>query len=371
MARRRSRSEINIMANPAFLDAMANTIGALIFMLLMVAVVTGAIKLNKTRLEILPRTNAGAVKDLPPAVVGQPYHYTLSAIGGNQPYQWSVMQAKLPDGLSIETLPIDQVSEDPEHPGEILKGTTAVVSGVPKKATATPTTFSVGVRNTAIRNEKTGGVKQKHDEVEARFALNVLPPAGKQARLHVLTTAVPPACFAKEYSLNPAASGGSPPFKWSVEGNLPPGLNVTGDKLTGTPTEPFSSTAFSLVVTDQDGNADKSVPLTLKVLGCETGPLPPPVPVKIVTGSLPDAVAGKSYEIALAANGGDGHYAWSVSGEPHGMAASSDGRISWTALPDAARHEFTLAVTVHSGLGSDSRQLKLSVAPGTTTLKMF
>src|SRR4051794_41695753 len=95
MARRRGqRAEINIFGNAAFMDAMANTIGALIFMLLMVTVITVAVKLNRFPLQVV-------TKALPDAVVGKPYDVVLSGVGGNQPYQWEKVRSDLPDGLDV------------------------------------------------------------------------------------------------------------------------------------------------------------------------------------------------------------------------------------------------------------------------------
>ena len=81
MVRRARSRETNILNNTSFLDAMSNTVGALAFLLLLVVLVTVALKLNYFELSI-------KTEKLPDAVVGQEYNVVLAGIGGNEPYKW-------------------------------------------------------------------------------------------------------------------------------------------------------------------------------------------------------------------------------------------------------------------------------------------
>ncbi|HEY8208709.1 MAG TPA: putative Ig domain-containing protein, partial [Myxococcaceae bacterium] len=85
-------------------------------------------------------------------------------------------------------------------------------------------------------------------------------------------------------------------------------------------------------------------------------------PVTITTTALPDAYAGRTYTQTLAATGGTGVYAWSVSAGalPAGLALSMDGVLSGTAT-DPGPASFT--VTVSSAGNTADQPLTLEVLP--------
>jgi hypothetical protein len=86
------------------------------------------------------------------------------------------------------------------------------------------------------------------------------------APLTVVTTSLPDAAQNSPYSVTLAASGGTPPYTWSLAaGTLPAGLGLTaGGVISGTPT---SRGAFSFTVGVSDGTRSATQALNLTVTG--------------------------------------------------------------------------------------------------------
>lgn len=137
------------------------------------------------------------------------------------------------------------------------------------------------------------------------------------------------------------ASGGIPPYEWSFNGNLPPGVNTPPAEhwdgtFTGTPTQAGS---FPLLVAVRDqGNPDLPAQIKSKQLiwEIEEGA----VALRIVTAALPNGVAGLDYAQAngpraiFEAEGGVAPYVWSiVSGSlPTGLTLGANGHLTGAAL---------------------------------------
>jgi Cellulase (glycosyl hydrolase family 5)/PKD domain/IPT/TIG domain/Carboxypeptidase regulatory-like domain/Putative Ig domain len=91
--------------------------------------------------------------------------------------------------------------------------------------------------------------------------------------LAVVTPSLPGATVGSHYSTLAQASGGDPPYKWSVaSGSLPEGvsLNETTGQLSGTPTSPGTA-SFSLQVTDS-GAPPASISAALSIAVAPSGP---------------------------------------------------------------------------------------------------
>ena len=127
-------------------------------------------------------------------------------------------------------------------------------------------------------------------------------------------------------SITLAATGGRPPYNWTVvSGSLPAGLNLSsGGLLTGTPTTAGDS---NFVVQAQDAD---------NVTGTKTFAVRVIAQLVITTESAPSAPFGSPYSLGLAAAGGTPPYTWSVSrGDlPPGLSLSASGAI--TGSPNAA-----------------------------------
>jgi len=130
---------------------------------------------------------------LPPGIVNQTYSATLAARGGATPYTWSITPANsLPPGLSLNT-------------------STGVISGIPTTLGSFPLTATVQDSSVPAQT------------ASAALTISIQSAGG----LHITTPSLPPGMTATSYSTSLNATGGVPPFTWSViNGQLPAGLTL-------------------------------------------------------------------------------------------------------------------------------------------------
>jgi hypothetical protein len=155
---------------------------------------------------------------LPGATVNVAYTASLSATGGTAPYTWSVTTGSLPAGLT-------------------LSGST--ISGTPTAAGTSM--FTVQVTDAASR---TG---------TAALSIKV---SQQSPALGITTTSLPGGYVGVPYSATLGATGGVPPYTWSISpGTLPAGLTLAESTgvISGTPTASGSS-SFTADVTDSQSN---------------------------------------------------------------------------------------------------------------------
>jgi hypothetical protein len=138
---------------------------------------------------------------LPRARVGAEYLVQLNATGGIRPYgNWRVTEGLLPRGISLQTI-------------------TGQLSGTPAEFGAFA--FTVRVDDAAF------------ESASKAFSLIVDP-----AVLTIITSSpLPLGIVGSAYQQTLVASGGPPPLRWEVVGNLPSGLalNASTGVLSGTP----------------------------------------------------------------------------------------------------------------------------------------
>src|SRR5262249_21242880 len=169
------------------------------------------------------------------------------------------------------------------------------------------------------------------------FAITIDPA------LSITTTSpLPNGTVSTAYSQSLVATGGTPPYMWSVTSGTPPaGLTLSAaGTISGTPTAAGAANFTVQVRDNASRTVTKPLAITIDLAITTTSPLP--------TGSM-----GTLYSQTLSATGGTTPYTWSrTSGAlPDGLTLSTGGLISGT--PTAAGvFNFTIRVT-----GSGSQQV--------------
>ena len=240
---------------------------------------------------------------LPGGTMGTAYTATtLAATGGTPPYTWSVATGGLPSGLAISSA--------------------GVVSGTPTAAG----TFSVTLKVTDSA------------QATATQAYSITVAAATQPLAITTQAPLPGGEVGLAYTQAFTATGGTPPYQWSVSTGttLPTGLTLNAaGSLTGTPTAAGTFT-FTVQVADSAARTATQA-FSITVIAA----------VKITAVTPPGGVTGVSYTQQFAATGGVTPYVWSIaSGSiPTGLSLSTTtGLLSGTPTT-AGTYAFTLAVT--------------------------
>jgi hypothetical protein len=318
---------------------------------------------------------------LPAASVGATYSHALAASGGTPPYTWSILNGALPKGLALSAA--GSITGTAAAAGTFsftVKVTdSAAVSATKQLSIAVSGGLSI-VTATALPNASlnvtysqslaaaggtppytwtlTGGALPAGLSLSAAGALTGAPTAAGTFQftatvtdsasgtasqqftlivtgLAITTTALPGGTVGMSYSEAVTASGGKPPYTFTVSaGSLPPGIKLSGAILSGTPIKSGSYT-FTIQVTDFVSDT-ATEQFTIAIAG-----------LSIATSALPAAAVGTSYSYTLAATGGTPPYSWSVvnGAPPAGLSLdASTGMIAGTPTA-AATSSLTIQVT--------------------------
>jgi len=248
--------------------------------------------------------------------VGTAYAQPFSASGGTPPYTWSIVSGN-PDGLTL----------DPASGN---------LAGTPQSAG--PFAFTVQVTDS------------KGATAIGQFSIVVNTPTLSILVGGSLAAGAVGAPYNQKLPLQ--ATGGTPPYTWSITSAPVPGLtfNPSTLVLSGTPT---TAGAFSLTVQVADtanATASRNLSLTIAAAG-----------LTITTPrALPDGVLNNSYSQQLSASGGQPPYRWAATGLPAGLTINtSTGLISGTAT---AAGPFGIAITVSdSALANYSDRFTINI----------
>jgi serine/threonine-protein kinase len=270
-----------------------------------------------------PKLEVTTGTTLPEATRGRPYSCPLGASGGVPPYRWSLARGALPDGLSL-------LSEQ------------GIILGTPTRTGRAEFSLQLSdSRGTTALRELTLNVRL------------VPPPL-------VITTspALPEGIVGQHFVLELGASGGTPPYHWSVTGDdLPRGLELDEARgvLEGTPRAPDAfqftvrlSDSFQAVTTREFRL--RVVPeLKITAVGEWWAGFTPTGGQRAVR-SCPPATAGQPYSCNLEATGGSPPYRWEIADGslPPGLSLDPGrGRISGTPSR-SGEHSFRLRVVDRS-----------------------
>jgi hypothetical protein len=218
---------------------------------------------------------------LPGGQVGQSYQASMVGTGGTPPYHWSLSSGTFPTGLTINSA-------------------SGLLSGQPAKTG----TFSFGIE----LQDSSIGKRSAQAQMSMQIASASTPPA---TLLQISTSSLPNGQVGGSYASSVVASGGTPPYHWSVPtGSLPTGLSLSA--LSGVISgQPTASGSFNFVIGVQDAAASKAsaqAQMSIQIAAAST----PPAMLQILTTSLPIGQVGNAYASSVVASGGTPPYHWSV-----------------------------------------------------------
>jgi hypothetical protein len=235
---------------------------------------------------------------LPGAQQGNSYYVQLQASACNNNFTWSVNDpADFPYGLNLNF----------DSSGEIY---------------GTPT--GSGTYNFSVHVDDGNG-----HTADTNLSLTINPTVSP---LQITTTYLPNGTNTIFYSQTLQATGGTPPYSWSIpnySASLPANLSLaTNGVLSGTPATTANTYYFDIIVTDAATNTAEEDALPLTIVN-------PPLPPLVITNlSLPNGNVGAAYGAQLGATGGQSPYTWALAlgsaNPPPGLLLNASGLISGT-----------------------------------------
>ena len=249
--------------------------------------------------------------------VGINYDVFLNASSCNNSFTWSLNSGSLPPGLQLNL------------GGEIF--------GTPN---------SSGTFNFTVQvNDQQANTTNKN------LSITIL------SAVQITTTSLPAGMVSQNIHTNLQATGGQPPYTWSlVSGSLPPGVIFNSGLIDGIPTN-SGTFNFTIQVTDQlGGTTNQSLSLTINGSA---------QPLQVTTTFLPGGTTGTFYSNQVSATGGQLPYSWSLtpgsSPLPPGLNLSGSGILSGTPT-NGGSFGFFLRVTDAALTTADSDFLSITIA---------
>ena len=209
-----------------------------IFFTLMIFLITAFIGCAESNPPIIPPTIL--TQNLPNAVEGIPYNFTLESENGKKPVNWNVNG--LPSGLTCDMF-------------------TGEISGTADFGTSLSSPYIVDITVT------------DQNALKDNITLNLVVEPSLTP--HILTSMLPTATVSSPYSFTLQAVGGSTPYNWTVTG-LPSSMtyNSATGEISGTPdsgTPGSSPYSIDVTLTDNNLNSDnKIISLEVRSMYCWT-----------------------------------------------------------------------------------------------------
>lgn len=224
--------------------------------------------------------------------VGEAVNIRAAGTGGIGPLTWSSI-GSLPSGLSF--------------------GADGVLSGSPAVAGS----YSITMKATdSVGDEASGSVNiHVYENLAAGTLFDVLALNASESK-------------------NLPTTGGKSPISFSLNsGSLPPGINVSGSRISGTPSQLGTYTS-KIRARDANGKtADVDVELSV-------------FDNLYITSNFPDAYVGEAYSGSFTAGGGSGVYTWTDGGNWPPEISFTDGTVSGVFATTGA---YSVTTTVSDG----------------------
>jgi hypothetical protein len=268
-------------------------------------------------LTFLVQPALGIVSDKVPAVVTNTvYFHLFQPSAGTPPFHWTLTNGPLPAGLTLTD-------------SGLLTGTASATGTFP---------ITIGV---------TDATTPTPQNATAQISFAVIQALTAVTQTFRATTGV-------TFSQSLVATGGTSPYTWAIaSGSLPPGLFLTGQTISGTPT---AAGQYSLVLNVADATG-----LTASALYSIS--VTQQLSIPLLATSVPNATSGLSYAAVLSAFGGTPPYIWSISSGslPPGLSLSTTGVIS--GLPAGTGSYTFTAVVVDSASQTANKAYTIQVQP--------
>jgi hypothetical protein len=270
---------------------------------------------------------------LPQGLQGLPYNGQLEASGGVGPYTWTIDTGALPDGLTLSSA--------------------GAIAGRP--LTAGSTSFVVRVKDSVGTSS-----------TKPLFLTVTQPPPP----LVIQTISLPDTTAERVYTQTLQATGGVPPYAWSIAtGSLGAGLNLSaGGTISGTPTSPGTS-VFVVRLTD---SAQQTVTRTLAITVKPADKLAPfgVLETPDFRATLNNLANGSGWALD---NVGIAQIDVLVDGQKTGDAiyglSRPDIGVVWATFPNAARSGFSFQIdTTKLSTGEHTIAVRLIDAAGNATV---